>query len=145
MCSDRENFPGVLALLVSILNNTRSTDRLKFHLVLAETTAESFWEYLRCFPDFPHNLPLDIQQLDSKLLAGQIHVHTEFSVFGNLSSLANFARFFIHDLFPGVKKALYLDTDAVVKGDIVQLWEQLEASDALIMAAPRYSELEPHN
>ena len=139
MCADTENFPGVLALLASISQNTHSANRLKFHLVLAETTVESFWQYLRCFPDFPHDLLLDVKQLDSKLLAGRIHVPAEFDTVGNLSSLANFARFFIHDLFPDVNKAIYLDTDTVVKVDIADLWEQLEASDELFMAVPRYT------
>jgi lipopolysaccharide biosynthesis glycosyltransferase len=138
MCADSRNFPGVMALMASIMNNTHSASRLKFHLVLTEATKESFRHYLRCFPAFPPDVPLEVIQLETNLLAGKIHVPAKHEVFGNLSSLANFARFFVHDLFPAVKKALYLDTDIIVKGDVADLWEQLEVSEELLLAVPRY-------
>lgn len=133
MCSDAAAFPGIVAMVTSIVNNTRSPHRLKLHVVLTETTETSFRQYLSCFPPLP---PLDVVQLDAKLLTGRIHVHVKNA--GNLSSVANFARFYLHALFPGVAKALYFDADTIMRGDIAELWEQLEESDQLIMAAPRY-------
>lgn len=133
---DEANFPGVAALLNSILTNTRSVQLLKIHVVLAQVTEEALLQYLHCFPAFSH-LTLDMVQLDAKLLDGRVHVYSSEEEVGRLSSLGNFARFFFHKLFPDMKKALYLDADTIVKGDIAELWRQLETSEYLLLAAPR--------
>ena len=138
LSTDHTHLPGVLALISSIIANTASSKRLKLHMVLADISEEAFTQYLHCFPSFPRHMIHNIVQLDPHLLTGRIHVQASVQTAGNLSSLANFARFFFHELFPTVRKALYLDVDTIVQGDIAELWSQLESSDQLMMAAPRY-------
>lgn len=138
LSTDHTHLPGVLALISSIIANTASSQRLQLHMVLADISEEAFTQYLHCFPSFPRHMIHDIVQLNPHLLTGRIHVWTPVQIVGNLSSLANFARFFLHELFPTVSKALYLDVDTIVQGDIAELWRQLESSDQLLMAAPRY-------
>lgn len=135
---DGDHFPGVVALLTSILANSRSVERLQLHVVLAEVTETSLRQYLQCHPPFPHHVSLDIIQLDPRLLEGRVHVYSPEEEVGKLSSLGNFARFFFHEMLPAVKKALYLDADTIVQGDIAELWDHLQNSDQLLLAAPRY-------
>lgn len=44
--------------------------------------------------------------------------------FGAFASLTIYFRLFIPELFPQYKKAIYLDADLVVPGDISRLWEE---------------------
>ena len=134
---DAKGFVGTVALISSIVNNTRSRDRLKVHVVLAGTTEESFRQYLRCFTTLSQQR-LDVVELDTTLMTKKIRV--ESSVVrrhGNLKSVANFARFKFHEIFPDMKKALYIDADVIVKGDIAELWQQLEDTDKLLLLAAR--------
>ena len=59
-------------------------------------------------------------------------------VVGNLASAANFARFQLPELFPQLHRALYLDIDTIVKGDITELWHYLVSSTQMMVAVPRY-------
>ena len=40
----------------------------------------------------------------------------------NLESPLNFARFYLPRLLPSLRRALYLDADVVVRGNLQQLW-----------------------
>ena len=138
---DQNHLPGLVSVLHSVIRNTRSVKNLHLHLVLSGLTREEFTHYLQCYPPLPVHSPLDVVQLDPRLLKGRIHVYSSPEEVGNLSSLANFGRFFFHELFPQLERALYLDADVIVKGDIAELWRQFCASDQLLFAAPRYFEM----
>eukprot|EP01137_Pigoraptor_chileana_P009199 Opistho-2@57102 len=66
-------------------------------------------------------------------------VHGAKSVFGNLASDANLARFYFARMFPFVTKAIYLDADVVVRGDIVGLWQVVQSMPTLFAAVKRES------
>lgn len=138
--SDAEDFPGLMTLLSSLVSHSISPHRLHIHMVLAGTSEAAFRQYLQCHSPSPSLslLDLDVVQLDPRLLEGRVRVYSSEQEVGKLSSLGNFARFFFHELFPGVKKALYLDVDAVLNADIVELWRQLLASQQLLLAVPRW-------
>lgn len=135
---DREHLPGLLPLLTSLLAHTSSPQTLKLHLVLSGMTDKELFQYLSCYPSLPDHVTLDVVQLDPMLLSGLVHVYSSPDQVGNLKSLANFGRFFFHQLFPGLERTLYLDVDVIVRGDIVELWRQLCQSKHLLMAAPRW-------
>ena len=59
-------------------------------------------------------------------------------VVGNLAGAANFARFLLPSLFPGLSRALFLDVDTVVLGDIAEVWKLLASTDMMMVAVPRY-------
>ena len=63
---------------------------------------------------------------------------------GNLASPANFARFQFHTLFPELSRAIYLDADVVVLGDIAQVWRRLAESKELLVAVPRWVTMLTH-
>ena len=56
------------------------------------------------------------------------------------SSLTIFFRLFIPELFPQYDKAIYLDSDIVVPGDLSRLWEE-PLGDCLVGACADYSTL----
>ena len=58
-------------------------------------------------------------------------------VVGNLASAANFARFLLPDLFPHLHRALYLDIDTLVLGEVGELWSYLVSSENMVVAVPR--------
>ena len=70
-----------------------------------------------------------------------VRVYSRPEDVGNLASPANFARFQFHTLFPRLHRAIYLDTDTVVRGDIAQVWRRLVGSRKLLVAVPRYAHL----
>ncbi len=138
--SDADDFAGLVALLSSLFASSPSPQRLRVHVVLAGTSETALRQYLHCHaPSIPlMNLDLDVVQLDPRWLEGRVHVYSSEQEVGKLSSLANFARFFFHEMFPVLRKALYLDVDAVVTGDIAEFWRSLQASEELLLAVPRY-------
>lgn len=134
---DQAGLPGVAAVLHSLTSHT--LEALQVHIVLTGVTEKQLHQFLHCYPPLPPTpqLSLNTVQLPPELLGGHVHVYSPVSEVGNLSSHANFARFFFHQLFPGLDKAIYLDTDTVVKGDIAELWRELSSSEELLLAAPR--------
>ena len=137
---DAEHFPGALTLLTSLHTNMApdSLPLLRVHVVLAGSTSKQFRQYLQCHASFPRHLRLDVVELDQKLLEGRVRVYSSEEEVGKLKSSGNFARFFFHTMFPDVSRALYLDADTVVKGDLAELWRELEHSYQLLLAVPRY-------
>lgn len=67
-----------------------------------------------------------------------VRVYSRPEDVGNLASPANFARFQFHTLFPQLRRAIYLDADTVVHGDIAQVWRRLVGSRKVLVAVPRY-------
>ena len=53
---------------------------------------------------------------------GLTAIHADERVVGKLSSPANFARFFLHELLPDLHVVLYVDVDIVLRADIAELW-----------------------
>lgn len=78
-----------------------------------------------------------VTELSSKQVSPRRRVVDSPDLVGDLSSAANFARFQFPDLFPSLHRALYLDVDTLVLGDVAELWEVLNTSDKLMVAVPR--------
>ncbi len=109
---------------------------------------------------FEQKLPILFHEIDPDLvigsdqsassrrfkLGGDVDVTKGFTRdTGNLQSLHNFVRFFLHDLLAGtgIKRIIYLDADVIVKRDVRELWEDhsksLEQSRSTVCAAIRPS------
>ena len=74
-------------------------------------------------------------------LGVEVRVSSREETVGHLASPANFARFIFHSLLPHISRAIYLDADVVVNGDVLLLWKQLAATDQLLVAVPRYDDV----
>lgn len=79
----------------SLLKHSSNPELLYFHIVIAGQPIKLLESYLQC-----HALLLteqvEVKELNSDWLNGQITVHTSKELVGNLASQANFARFFFH-------------------------------------------------
>jgi len=86
---------GLLATMKSMLDHCTNPDQLQFHIVLAGQPPLLLESYLQC-----HSLLLpgqvEVKELNSDWLDGQVKVHSNVKLVGNLASQANFARFFFH-------------------------------------------------
>ncbi|XP_065886387.1 uncharacterized protein [Dysidea avara] len=135
---DHDHFQGLLATMNSILQHCTNPDQLHFHIVLARQPRLLLESYLQC-----HALLLpgqvEVKELNSDWLDGQVKVHSNVKLVGNLASQANFARFFFHRLFPSLTRAVYLDVDVIVREDVALLWQQVMKSDKLIQVVQRSS------
>ena len=88
-------FIGLVTTMNSLLKHSLNPALLHFHIVIAGQPIKLLESYLQC-----HHLLLpgqvEVKQLNSDWLDGQITVHSSKQLVGNLASQANFARFFFH-------------------------------------------------
>ncbi len=92
--------------------------------------------YLSCYGYSDHS-QIDITIFNASLIAEPIQVNSKISEVGHLASPGNFARFYFHFLFPELSRAVYLDVDTVVLGDVAEVWSTLQTANTLLVAAPR--------
>ena len=133
---DHEHFPGLLGVVNSALSHASQPERLKFHVVLSGVEESVLRSYLGCY-GYKDHLQLEVTKLNTDWLKGRIKVYTDVRRVGNLASLANFGRFLFHEHFLGLSRAIYLDADTVILGDIGEFWRRLLATDQLLLAVPR--------
>ena len=133
---DHEHFPGLLGVVNSALSHASQPERLKFHIVLSGVKESVLRSYLGCY-GYKDHPQLEVTKLNTDWLKGRIKVYTDVGRVGNLASLANFGRFLFHEHFPDLSRAIYLDADTVVLGDIDEFWRRLLATDQLLLAIPR--------
>ena len=94
-----------------------------------------------CLKCLPSCRQLEVVEGGTGDLGRLVRVYSRPEDVGNLASPANFARFQFHTLFPRLHRAIYLDADTVVRGDIAQVWRRLVGSRKLLVAVPRYTHL----
>ena len=134
---DRTHFPGLVGVVNSALSHARQPERLKFHIVLSDIDDESvLWSYLRCY-GYEGHAQLEVTKLNTDWLRGRVKVYTDTERVGNLASLANFGRFLFHEHFPHLSRAIYLDADTLVLGDVGEFWDKLSATSQTALAVPR--------
>ena len=133
---DKEHFPGLVGVVNSALSHASQPERLKFHVVLSDGEESLLVSYLRCY-GFDNHPQLEVTKLNSDWLNGKVKVYTNVNRVGNLASSANFGRFLFHEHFPQLSRAIYLDADTAVLGDLGEFWQRLSASDQMILAVPR--------
>ncbi|KJE96056.1 hypothetical protein CAOG_006429 [Capsaspora owczarzaki ATCC 30864] len=120
--SDAQTVMGVPTLIQSIFAQTPEPERVVFYIAVGSDTellrlqrwiSLSFWQYsesqfvLKVFP--------------VEWVANKIKIRGRRT---ELASPANYARYYVLDLFPGIsKRVIYLDTDVIVRGDIAEFYK----------------------
>ena len=112
---------------------------LSFHVIYVPDTI------LPSIPDYFANTDLNITSkhaiefvpFEPALIKEEIVVHTDSGIVGNLASPANFARFYLHDLLPALKRVIYIDADMIVQGDVSLLWNAPLDHGHIMAAVPR--------
>lgn len=79
----------------SLLKHSLNPEHLHFHIVIAGQPIKLVESYLQCHTPLLTG-QVELKQLNSDWLDGQIAVHSSKKLVGNLASQANFARFFFH-------------------------------------------------
>ena len=64
-------------------------------------------------------------QLSSHAVNPLRRVYDSPDLVESLSSAANFTRFQLPDLLPQLHRALYLDVDTLVQGNVLEVWQHL--------------------
>lgn len=67
-----------------------------------------------------------------------VAVLSDSKVVGNLASAANFARFYLDEVFPHLDLIAYIDVDTIMQGEVMDLWNHCSAGSGLVLqAVPR--------
>ncbi|XP_058855719.1 glycosyltransferase 8 domain-containing protein 1-like isoform X2 [Acipenser ruthenus] len=110
-----ERLGALIAAMNSIYSNTKSN--VVFHIVTMNDTADHLKNWLS--KTGLKDIKYRIVQFDPRVLEGKIrHNPVESEPLKPLT----FARFFLPTFVPDGKKAIYLDDDVIVQGDIQELY-----------------------
>lgn len=104
------------------------------HLVATREEEPSFRTFLTCHGlDLRPSEGLDLVSFDKGMLP-TLKVQTKLT---NLESPLNFVRFYLDKLFPQLHRALYLDADVIVRGNVAELFDSILQNDQLCAATFR--------
>ena len=133
---DKKYFAQVVVMMNAILKNTKSA--VHFHVVAHEIDPSIVRRYVQCFQLPPHNL--EVVPFESDLVNDVFGPkYKKYKKYGTkaVQKDSNYVRILLHRLFPKLSRALYLDIDIIVQGDILELWNLLSDSKKLISTVSR--------
>ncbi len=135
LSTDSEQLPGLVGVINSTLSHAKNPSGILFHVVFTgeQRVVESF---LSCY-GYKNHPQIEITIFKASMIKEPIQVYSKESQVGRLASPGNFARFYFHTLFPKLSRAVYLDVDTLVIGDVAEVWKQLKSAKTLLLAAPR--------
>lgn len=122
LASDENYAPYLCTTMFSILMHT--TSQIDFYVMsnkISDDSKAKIKESLSCYNNFSIEY-IDISNFDLSRFPIKRHY-----------SVNTFARYFIPDIKPELKKVLYLDSDIIVRDDILKLWNY-DLNDKLIAA-----------
>ncbi|XP_005097020.1 glycosyltransferase 8 domain-containing protein 1 [Aplysia californica] len=114
--SDKNTVGGMVALMNSIVSNTKS--RVKFHLVVDEESMDHLSIWL--MTSKLKNASFELKAFPPQWVEGKILLRGGRK---ELGSPLNYARYYLPRLFPKLKeRIIFLDDDCIVQGDIRELY-----------------------
>lgn len=116
IAASEDRLGGAIAAINSIQHNTRSN--VVFYIVTFNRTADHLRSWLNS--GTLKNIRYKIVNFDTKLLEGKIKEDPDQ---GESIKPLTFARFYLPVLVPHAKKAIYVDDDVIVQGDILALYK----------------------
>ncbi|KAM8930747.1 glycosyltransferase 8 domain-containing protein 1 [Pelodytes ibericus] len=105
---------AVIAAINSIVSHTKSN--VVFYIITMNNTEEHLRSWLST-PNFK-DVNYKVLSFDPHVLDGKVRVDVGVESPKPLT----FARFYLPDLVPGIKRAIYLDDDVIVQDDIRELY-----------------------
>ncbi|XP_072328783.1 glycosyltransferase 8 domain-containing protein 1 isoform X3 [Scyliorhinus torazame] len=118
-----ERLGGVIAAVNSIFRNTRSN--VVFYIVTTNDTIDHLRAWLQ--KEELMGIKYKILGFDPHILKGKVQVEGDSTEVKPLT----FVRFYLPMLISGTEKAIYLDDDVIVQGDIRELYDtELKAGHA---------------
>ncbi|XP_059163725.1 glycosyltransferase 8 domain-containing protein 1-like [Physella acuta] len=115
--SDEKTLGGMIALINSIISNTKSP--VKFHLVVDENSMDHVSIWIKTSK--LKNIDYELKAFPAKWVDGRIKIRGGRK---ELGSPLNYARYYLPKLFPLLKeKIIFIDDDCIVQGDIEELYK----------------------
>lgn len=115
IAASEDRLGGAIAAINSIQHNTRSN--VIFYIVTLNGTADHLRSWLSS--GNLKSIRYKIVNFDTKLLEGKVKEDPDQ---GESIKPLTFARFYLPILVPRAKKAIYMDDDVIVQGDILALY-----------------------
>uniref|UniRef100_A0A9L0KCI4 Glycosyltransferase 8 domain-containing protein 1 n=1 Tax=Equus asinus TaxID=9793 RepID=A0A9L0KCI4_EQUAS len=115
IAASEDRLGGAIAAINSIQHNTRSS--VIFYIVTLNGTADHLRSWLSS--STLKSIRYKIVNFDTKLLEGKVKEDPDQ---GESIKPLTFARFYLPILVPSAKKAIYMDDDVIVQGDILALY-----------------------
>lgn len=115
IAASEDRLGGTIAAINSIHQNTRSN--VIFYIVTFNRTADHLRSWLNS--GSLKSIRYKIVNFDTKLLEGKVKEDPDQ---GESMKPLTFARFYLPILVPSAKKAIYMDDDVIVQGDILALY-----------------------
>ena len=127
---------ALLTAMNSVASNTANPEKIRFNITVPPEEVTFFEEKITAV--FPHPkftwrvYPFTPPQF----MADYIHAKFEpMTPTQRLARYMQYARLFLKDIFPDVRKVLYLDADVVALGDVATLFETVELNPKNYFAA----------
>lgn len=136
LCMNRQQFPGALAAIRSIVRNAARPGDIRFHFVVGVGEAAGFAASIRRhLPELPAAWEIAEFAADSRL-EDYIRAGQAFTYANGESQVLNFSRFYLPRIYPRLGKVIYLDADLVVRGDIADLFRLGSLETHVLAAVP---------
>ncbi len=122
---------SLLTAINSIIKNTPKIEQVRFNIVVPPQEIAFFREKIdEAFPNQPFALRIE-EFTPSEVIKQYLNSkYREQYAARRMSRNMQFARFFLGDIFPGLTKVIYLDTDLVVLKDIAELFNAVQSFSA---------------
>lgn len=134
ICIDRMHFVGLVPMIRSLIANTRRPQDVTFYLSVGVGESGECAALMRAsFPEPPFRYLIREFRctpfLDDYIRAGKGFTYAAYT-----SSVMNFARFYLEEIYPELDKFVYLDVDLIVQGDIAELLEEATLAEGDVAA-----------
>jgi lipopolysaccharide biosynthesis glycosyltransferase len=127
---------GLLTVMNSVVKNTAHPESLRFNIIIPQ--GELFLFESKLLAAFPESLFTVRVQEYEPLPYIEEYVQAKYrpiNVDKKNAIYMLFSRLFVGDVFPDIKKTIYIDTDVIVLGDIAELYNAQEFTEQLYFAA----------
>ncbi|XP_007500543.1 glycosyltransferase 8 domain-containing protein 1 isoform X3 [Monodelphis domestica] len=115
IAASEDRLGGTIAVMNSIYHHTHSN--VVFYIVTLNDTADHLRSWLSS--DSLKSIQYKIVDFNPQCLEGKVKVDPKQ---GDFLKPLTFARFYLPNLVPNAKKAIYMDDDVIVQGDILALY-----------------------
>lgn len=120
LCSDRNYYVGLFAVLYSVIQNTEFFDKIHFNFMVPIEKTNDFANMLFDFEmKIGKELDKTILYMDSHILHPVFFETKCYNGGGHLLNMGNLSRMLIGE-FMDYEKLLYLDSDSIVQNDIIE-------------------------
>lgn len=138
LASDKGYLLGCLAAINSVIQNTAQPERLVFHLITPPTEAPFFESELTTY--FPGQAFCVREYYPNQTIQDYVRCKYQPQTLKSENAIfLLYSRLFLKEIFPGLGKVIFLDTDLIVLQDIAELFDSVTFTlDQYFAAVPHF-------